>query len=235
MSYCVNCGVELEKSIRKCPLCDTEVINPKEKNEPKVQPAFSDQAHIPESLPKKFVAYVISMVMLIPNIVCLLANAVFFNGEFWSLYIAATSLLLWVMFVFPFFTSKLKPYRMWAFDTLSVIFYVYFFFVMGTDTRTWYYDTALPIILIVSFMVFIYMLWVRKRERHIILKVLHLFIDFSLFSLFGGLIISVGLGIKIMGYIGIIVFISCLFIIAFLCYCYKSKSVRRYITKRFFT
>ena len=28
MSYCVNCGVELEKSIRKCPLCNTPVINP---------------------------------------------------------------------------------------------------------------------------------------------------------------------------------------------------------------
>ena len=30
MSYCVNCGVELEKSEKKCPLCGVEVINPKE-------------------------------------------------------------------------------------------------------------------------------------------------------------------------------------------------------------
>ena len=28
MSYCVNCGVELDNSTLKCPLCDTPVINP---------------------------------------------------------------------------------------------------------------------------------------------------------------------------------------------------------------
>ena len=28
MSYCVNCGVELDDSAKKCALCDTPVINP---------------------------------------------------------------------------------------------------------------------------------------------------------------------------------------------------------------
>lgn len=30
MSYCVNCGVELDRSLRACPLCNTPVINPRE-------------------------------------------------------------------------------------------------------------------------------------------------------------------------------------------------------------
>lgn len=30
MSYCVNCGVELELSAKKCPLCNTPVWNPRE-------------------------------------------------------------------------------------------------------------------------------------------------------------------------------------------------------------
>ena len=30
MSYCVNCGVELEASLRECPLCHTPVVNPVE-------------------------------------------------------------------------------------------------------------------------------------------------------------------------------------------------------------
>ena len=29
MSYCVNCGVELDASAKICPLCNTPVINPK--------------------------------------------------------------------------------------------------------------------------------------------------------------------------------------------------------------
>ena len=30
MSYCVNCGVELDKSAEKCVLCGTAVLNPNE-------------------------------------------------------------------------------------------------------------------------------------------------------------------------------------------------------------
>ena len=29
MSYCVNCGVELDASARACPLCGTPVVNPR--------------------------------------------------------------------------------------------------------------------------------------------------------------------------------------------------------------
>ena len=28
MSYCVNCGVKLDPSLKRCPLCNTPVINP---------------------------------------------------------------------------------------------------------------------------------------------------------------------------------------------------------------
>ena len=38
MSYCVNCGVELDASATKCPLCDTPVYNPKAP-EPEKQPS----------------------------------------------------------------------------------------------------------------------------------------------------------------------------------------------------
>ena len=34
MSYCVNCGVELEASLKRCPLCGTEIINPNERSVP---------------------------------------------------------------------------------------------------------------------------------------------------------------------------------------------------------
>ena len=34
MSYCVNCGVELEKSEKCCPLCGVEVHNPLDPYDP---------------------------------------------------------------------------------------------------------------------------------------------------------------------------------------------------------
>ena len=33
MSYCVNCGVELDATAKKCALCDTPVYNPAQKQE----------------------------------------------------------------------------------------------------------------------------------------------------------------------------------------------------------
>lgn len=235
MSYCVNCGVELEESARKCVLCDTEVINPKKAAEDKKLPHFADEEYIPEGISEKFVAYVISMVMLIPSLVCILANALFFPDTFWSLYIFTTGLLTWVIFVFPFFSKKKKPYSMWAFDTVAVLIYGLFLFRMLGDEGNIYIKVFLPLAVILSAQMLIFMLWAIGKKRHIILKTLHVFVDFAVFSLFCGLIFSAGLGIKIAGMIGIIIFVSCLCIIGFLAYCYKSKSMRRYLSKRFFT
>ena len=33
MSYCVNCGVELSKELKSCPLCHTPVYHPEKKQE----------------------------------------------------------------------------------------------------------------------------------------------------------------------------------------------------------
>ena len=138
------------------------------------------------------------------------------------------------MFVFPFFTKKRKPYLMWAADTLGVIFYVYFFFVMGSDGNNWFLNAALPIILIVSAVVLIYMLWVKKRKRHAILKALHIFADLAVVSISSGLLLSIGAGLKYFLAIGIIAFVSFVVMIIFFAYCYSSKSMRRYLSKKLF-
>ena len=43
MSYCVNCGVELEPSLTSCPLCNTPVINPNELTEIKSRIPYPTQ------------------------------------------------------------------------------------------------------------------------------------------------------------------------------------------------
>ena len=235
MSYCVNCGVELHESAEKCVLCGTAILNPNNVGKAKPETPFAAETHIPKSVSQRFVAYVISMVMLIPNIVCLVFNATLFKDTFWSLYIFSTSILVWTVFVFPFFTKKRKPYLMWAFDTVVVLLYFYFFYEMGEWASNWFFTVALPVVLTVSLQMLIYMLWAIGKKRHAILKTLHLFIDFAIFSLVSGLVVSAGLSLEIAGIIGVIVFVSCLCIIGFLVYCYNSKSMRRYLSKRFFT
>ena len=237
MSYCVNCGVELDKSATKCALCSTPVINPNEtdgKEKAEAAP-FSDTAFVPASMKRRFIAYIITMIFLIPNIVCSFANAIFHSGGFWSFYVNATSLLVWVVLVFPFFTKKLRPYLMWMFDTLAVCFYVFFFFVMKYEGKSdWYYDSALPIIVMASLMVLIYMIWIRHKKHHWVLKAVHIVCDIAVASFGVGAILNINRGISHAFDVGMIVCISSVVLAAFLIYCYSSKHMRSWLSKKFF-
>lgn len=237
MSYCVNCGVELDPSAKKCALCSTRVVNPNEGETPP-QPSrtpFSEKAFYPPEIKRRFVAYVITMVFLIPNIVCTFINALFLKEGFWSFYISATTLLVWVVFVFPFFTKKLRPYLMWLFDTAAVCAYVFFFFVMGYEgTGAWYYNTALPIILAASFLVLVYMLWLKRKKRHWVLKFLFITAEVAVFSAAAGAILDINWGLEPAFEIGAIVFVCCLALVGFLAYCYQSRHMRAWLSKKFF-
>lgn len=235
MSYCVNCGVELDESAKSCALCSTPVMNPNKPETEDVPAPFSSEEHIPKSVKARVVALIVTMVLVVPNIVCLLINALFFPSGFWSFYIGATSFLAWVIFVFPFLTKKPYPYIMWGFDTASVALYVYLFFAMGNDTVNWYFKAALPMILAVSLLVLIFMVWVRKKQRHWVLKTLHIFADIGISALICGSILSVELSVPYASAIGIIAFICFMSIVAFLGYCYSSKTLRKWFSKRLFT
>ncbi len=237
MSYCVNCGVELDESAKKCALCHTTVINPnKEKTSCELPDTpFSQAAHVPKEIQKRFIALVVSLVMLIPNIVCFFVNAVILSGSFWSIYVVATSFLVWIVFVLPFFIKNHRAYFMWAFDTAAVSLYVYLFYVMGRGLDKWYSQCALPIILFISFLVLVYLIWVRHKKRAGILKALVICVDVALASFVCGLILSVGGNVAYGTEIGFILFLCIAAVVCFLSYCYKSKSMRKWLSKKMFT
>ena len=237
MSYCVNCGVELDDSAKKCALCATPVINPNKKEAPEAETEspFAQVMHVPKQVKKRFVALVVSLVMLIPCIVCLLLNAFVFTGTFWSVYVGATSFLLWILFVLPFFIKNYRAYFMWAFDTLAVCLYVYLFYVMGKGLDKWYTDCALPIILVNAFLVLAYLIWVRFKKRNSILKALVIFAEIAVTSFVTGLLLSVGTSWPYMAEIGFTISLCILAVVAFLAYCYGSKSMRKWLSERLFT
>lgn len=53
MSYCVNCGVELDKNLQACPLCNTPVINPKELERKSMEFAFPKEKGQVETVKRK--------------------------------------------------------------------------------------------------------------------------------------------------------------------------------------
>ena len=235
MSYCVNCGVELDDSAKKCALCGTQVINPAKYDSENVSVSapFSEEVFIPKTVKARFLAGLVSLIMLVPNMACFLINLLLVPGSFWSAHIMSTSFLVWVIFVLPLFKKGHKTYFMWAFDTVAVGAYT-FLLMNALNILQWYVTCALPIILLVSAMVLFYIIWVRKNKRSGILKALAICAEVALTFLFGGILLSVSASVKYAFEIGLIVFACIVAVVGFLAYCYKSESMRNWLSKKLF-
>lgn len=234
MSYCVNCGVELDSAAKKCALCETPVINPNIPEESKKEPAFSSEVfEIPERKKKKFFAALASTIIAIPQIVCFFINVFVYKESWWSLHIIGAGFLVWVIFILPFFLKKMNAYLMWAFDTLAVA--IHTFIVMNlTGILSYYPNGALPIIVLNSVLVLSYILWVRAKKRHWVLKILFIVSCIALSSIGTGSVLSFLCAVKYAFELGTICFASLIAIVAFLSYCYSSKTIRKWLSKRLF-
>lgn len=149
MSYCVNCGVELEASLRKCPLCHTPVINPNELNKKiPVSPYPTDKGQV-EVVKRKDLGILMSVVLTATGVTCLLLNLLVFNSSRWSLIVIGSCLCLFV-FSFPaIFYSKTPIYLSLLADGISVAVYL-FLITFLTDSNAWFWQMGLPIVVMLT-------------------------------------------------------------------------------------
>ena len=162
MSYCVNCGVELEKSCKACPLCDTPVINPKEKPDEKAIPAYPEDVSIPKSTKKLYISFVFSFAILIPSLVLIILNAFIFGNPVLK-YIISGFVVAWIWFIFPLLWKKPIPSVLVAIDALALMAYFYLY-RFGGDDSGWVYGIAMPVVIILWAIVNIFLLWLRKKR-----------------------------------------------------------------------
>lgn len=232
MSYCVNCGVELDESAKKCALCSTPVINPNVVVKEETKP-FSDKLQIPKSMQRKFIAYIITMILLIPNIVLFFVNVFFVRGQFWSVYVFATSFLLWVLTVFPFFTKKSKPYLLLTVDTAAILAFAYIVCVLGIKNFL-VFKCVFAVVLVSALLAFILTFWLRKKKRHWTAVVIHVLIDSILISLFSGGLVGVIVNNVNFFIVGIIIALCSLALLGYFIYCNRSRHMRVWLNKFFY-
>lgn len=149
MSYCVNCGVELEASLTECPLCHTPVVNPNELNKKiPVSPYPTDKGQV-EVVKRKDLGILISVVLTATGVTCLLLNLLVFDSSRWSLVVIGSCLCLFV-FSFPaIFYSKTPIYLSLLADGLSVAVYLYLITFL-TDSNAWFWQLGLPIVVMLT-------------------------------------------------------------------------------------
>lgn len=169
MSYCVNCGVELDKTAHSCPLCHTDIYNPNQAVDLISHPPFPRTKGELEILKKRDSAIVTSVVLGSTALSCGLLNLFVFHKGAWSLYIIGACILLWI-FSIPFLIySKLPIYISIFLDGIAATMYcgIIAFQFPG---KGWYQGLAVPIIILTTILIEIFAIYFKMFKHSILSK-----------------------------------------------------------------
>lgn len=145
MSYCVNCGVELEAAKKSCPLCGVAVINPGEKKaeEKTTYPKQRDEL---KKTDRMFWIRFISILLAVPIITCVITNLLSDQSITWSIYVIAGVFIMWVAATAPLYFAKFNYVRMLLFDVAGLLTGLFVIEVYAPGTG-WVLLIVLPIVL----------------------------------------------------------------------------------------
>ena len=142
MSYCVNCGVELEKGIKICPLCSIPVKNPLEA-ECEYECSYPNVPVAGVKFGQRDLILPITLLLLIPIFITLLSDYISSGRISWSIFVVSSLLLVWIFLIPPF--SMLKP-RLLLCLTIDWISLATYLYVLGRATGgEWLTPIALPL------------------------------------------------------------------------------------------
>ncbi len=231
MSYCVNCGVELEKGCPECPLCDTPVINPREKNETGDKSVYPENIIIPKSLNKKYWVFILSLVMLIPNLVLIILNILVFESGVVK-YIVGGFCVAWIWFLFPFLWKKQIPVISLGIDAVALLVYLNMFRIYGDDNG-WFNSIVLPVVIALWAICNLFIFWLKKpRSKSLIviavlaaINVMSFVIEICMNMFYNG---------KLQIVISLVITACCVSLMVFFVFLENSRRLKAWVSRKFF-
>lgn len=152
MSYCVNCGVQLDPALERCPLCQAVVQNPLQPYDPrtpKPYPVRSPEQNL--QLDRRYLLGLISMALLFPSVICLIVDLLFGGKISWSLYPIGALFLFWVATAVPIMVKKHRLYVTIAIDGFSLMGYLLLVETLS-PAAGWFMPVVLPVLLLAILM-----------------------------------------------------------------------------------
>lgn len=175
MSYCVNCGVKLEESLNKCPLCNTPVINPKELKKMGPISPFPIKEGETGTVKSKDMIILTTVFLATTAICCMLLNYLVFNKTLWSIPIVGLCAFIWVIGIPPIAFEKMPIYISMLIDGLAMAGYLYMLSFM-TSNKVWLTRLALPITALATALILTFTLLVKKISSSILSVVLYFYV-----------------------------------------------------------
>jgi len=189
MSYCVNCGVELSKYHKSCPLCQTEVQNPN-------APEALDNTDYPnyrintvsekKRIRRLITGGILTIQCLVYSIISVFIDLLTSNGLGWSLIVTASFALVWFSVAYPFFRKRNTFFRLFSYDSLAIIVYLVLLNIIITQQISWSKYTSFAVMVL---WVIISGIFLTDRIRR--------FLPITFYYIFAALIIGVGVVVLI--------------------------------------
>ena len=167
MSYCVNCGVELDKTCSVCPLCNTPVHNPNEEIDTVSAKPFPSNKGTTDPVKRTDITIFASVVLAVTAIVCGLFNLISYKETHWSLYVIGICGILWVFLIPLFFPNKLNKLFSIILDGASILLYIKIISVLHPGNG-WFINIALPLTIIITVMIMIFIYALYRPHRSIL-------------------------------------------------------------------
>ncbi len=179
--YCIKCGVELQNGVERCPLCGLRVYHPdlsQNGADPKPYPRYTEGA---EKVRRGGLLFVITMLLIIPVLICFLTDLKMNGKVTWSGFAAGGLLICYVSICLPLWFRKNRSvifFPIAAACAMAVTLYV----CLKTDGH-WFLSFAFPVggALILLIETVIVLLRYTTRDR-----------PYRALFIFGGLAIAIG-------------------------------------------
>lgn len=231
MSYCVNCGVELDKTLSTCPLCNTPIINPKESVDLNSPTSYPKTKGIVDPVKRSDTAILLSVILIATAVASGILNLFVFQTGLWSLYIIGACILLWIFFIPVLLYSKLSIYLTILFDGIAIALYcgiVYYQFPINQ----WFLYLALPIIVVITFLIIIFTLVIRFFKTSILSTAILIISEIAVLTVSIELLIKNFLNVNLHITWSAVVLTTCVVIDIMLITILKRKNLRDEVRRR---
>lgn len=143
MSYCVNCGVELADNLKRCPLCDTEVLHPGKTDDIRDKPPYPGHTPHEQTIQRNGIIFILSLLLLIPATLVLVCDLGINHAVTWSGYAVGACAATYLIVIPPIRFPRMTPVGMLALDTAGICAYLYL--IERMSGGAWFLPFGLPV------------------------------------------------------------------------------------------
>lgn len=158
MSYCVNCGVKLKKSEKKCPLCNTRVINPNDKKV-EYERVYSSEVETLKKINYKYAMTLLILMLVIVSVIIFGCDFLLNKNFSWSIYVV---LAIFYLSCHSQYVLQKNIYIAHIVELIGAEVFMYVIAVLNGGIM-WYLYLGLPFILIIWLYIILCTFFLKKK------------------------------------------------------------------------